>query len=457
MEEVQGLKFVSYLKESVGEDAAMKVMEALGEVPSVSVRTNPFKLPKYGYDILNEEYSKVQWNDLGYILSERPLFTLDPEFHSGAYYVQDSSAMFVGYTFRQVLKQIHKKGNKIRVLDLCAAPGGKTTDIAASLRLECGDEYILVANEVMKNRASILCENIAVWGDPNVVVTSVDPAAFAALPGYFDIIIADVPCSGEGMFRKDEDAVNQWTTEMVSVNAARQKRIVSDVWQALSSEGIFIYSTCTFNKYENDMNVSWIAEKCGAEVMKIEFNFDGPIHTKYGVSLLPGLVPGEGQYCAVLKKTGESVCLKPKKEKNVRLKENYGHLKDFFNYPVTIEEKGDILTAIPNVVSVEKGFINILRPLMSGTALGTIKGKNFVPHPDLAYSIILSDSAFTRVEIDKPTALKFLHKDAIILTDKPLGLLLICHNNIPLGFIKNLGNRTNNLLPLQRRIRMDII
>ena len=160
---------------------------------------------------------------------------MDPAFHSGAYYVQDSSSMFVGHIFRRLLE---KREGRLKVLDLCAAPGGKTTDLAASLREHCDDNFLLVSNEVMSNRCGILADNVARWGDPNIIVTNADPSAFAKLQGYFDIILTDVPCSGEGMFRKDEEAVRQWSEETVELCCARQKRILADVWPSLKGGGL---------------------------------------------------------------------------------------------------------------------------------------------------------------------------------------------------------------------------
>ena len=186
--------FRKYLEEAIGSDNALVAFSAFESPASTAVRSNPFKKG------ICPDGRPVAWNPYGRILPERPLFTLDPHFHAGGYYVQDSSSMFVGYAFRRLLEGISRpEGRPLRVLDLCAAPGGKTTDMAASLRDAFGDGFVLVANEVMKARAGILADNVALWGDPNVVVTSDDPKAFAALPGYFDIIVADVPCSGEGI------------------------------------------------------------------------------------------------------------------------------------------------------------------------------------------------------------------------------------------------------------------
>ena len=210
------------------------------DAASVSVRLNPFK----GLD--GPGGTPVPWSPYGRILESRPQFILDPLMHAGCYYVQDSSAMFVGHVFRRELQRLGCPAG-LRVLDLCAAPGGKTTDLAASLREACGDAFSLVSNEVMKARASVLCDNVALWGDPAVTVTSVDPAVIGrTLAGWFDIIVADVPCSGEGMFRKDPRAREEWSPAVVELCAARQKRILADVWPALREGGILIYSTCTY-------------------------------------------------------------------------------------------------------------------------------------------------------------------------------------------------------------------
>ena len=448
--------FKVYLEEAIGRDNALVAFSAFEQPASVAVRQNPFKKchPFDGDPVL--------WSKWGLILGERPIFTLDPHFHAGAYYVQDSSSMFVGEVFRQCLDNIKlPQGRSLRVLDLCAAPGGKTTDLAASLREKYGDDFLLVANEVMKQRAGVLASNVALWGDPNVVVTSDDPSAFASLEGFFDVIVADVPCSGEGMFRKDESAQDQWSENNVALCEGRQRRIIADMWPSLAHGGVLVYSTCTFNRLENDGNVQWIADELGAEVLceNDAFGYEGVIKTGLGYSLVPGFVKGEGQYCSAVRKVGDTSTdrdLKPvrSKAKPIALPEK---LKDCFMVEMVLKQRGETVIAVPANINDEVEFLSTrLHVLASGCAVGVVKGKDLVPDADMALSIVLKDDAYPAAEVDRQTALAFLHRDAIVLSDAPRGFVLIKYDGVPLGFVKNLGNRCNNLHPQGRRIRMDI-
>ena len=451
--------FRKYLEEAIGSDKALVAFSAFDSPASTAVRRNPFKSGQC------PEGRPVPWCRHGYILDQRPVFTLDPHFHAGAYYVQDSSSMFVGHAFRELLGKIEiPAGRPVRVLDLCAAPGGKTTDIAASLREAFGDRFILVSNEVMKARAGVLADNVALWGDPNVVVTSDDPSAFASLPGYFDIIVADVPCSGEGMFRKDEEAQKQWSEDNVALCEARQRRIVADVWSALRQDGIFVYSTCTFNRYENDGNVAWIAEELGAEMIFYSEELhsgDQVIRTQHGYSLVPGHVEGEGQYCSALRRIS-SVDIadmkirggRPSRGKELPVPKE---VESLLKADVVLRTKGETVVAVPADLAGEVMMLEQhLHVIASGCAVGVMKGKTLVPDADLALSLIFNEDAFPYADVDEKTALAFLHRDAIVLTDMPKGYVVIRYEGVPLGFVKNLGNRCNNLHPQSRRIRMDI-
>lgn len=410
--------FLSGLESLLGSGDAARAVGAMAEESSVSVRLNPFKQPEGYPPTILVGSSRVPWSPYGYVLAERPVFTMHPLFHAGSYYVQDSSAMFVGWVFRQLLERFPER--PLRVLDLCAAPGGKTTDLAASLREACGDGFLLVSNEVMRQRASILSDNVVVWGDPNVVVTSVDPKAFASLPGFFDMILADVPCSGEGMFRKDAKAVADWSPGTVALCASRQRRILADAWPSLRQGGALVYSTCTFETAENDDNLEWIAEELGGDILPPENPF-GIRTTRHGHLLIPGEVPGEGQWVgALIKNTAPS---------------GYGYS--------SLDSSLEVLRR--------------LRPLRAGVGEGTWKGKDFIPDPDWAMSISFDRSRYPEAPVDKQTALHFLHRDSIVLKDSPLGYNVITYRGVPLGFVKNLGKRCNNLHPQSRRIRMDIV
>lgn len=452
--------FRMYLEEAIGGDAALVAFSAFDEPASVSVRVNPFKagpLP---------EGRQVAWNRHGYMLEKRPVFTLDPVFHAGGYYVQDSSSMFVGHVFRALLEDVARpEGRALRVLDLCAAPGGKTTDLAASLREACGDDFILVSNEVMKARAGVLAENVALWGDPNVVVTSDDPSAFAGLTGFFDVILADVPCSGEGMFRKDEQAQKQWSEDNVALCAARQKRILADVWPSLTEGGIFIYSTCTFNRYENDLNTLWMTEELGAECItskEILSSAGGVIKTEYGYSLVPGHVEGEGQYCSAVRKTctaDRNECRRrnakaPRTGKDQFLPKG---LENLLNRNVVFRQRGETVIAVPADLASDLATLEQhLHIIASGCAVGAMKGNTLVPDADLALSMMLAEDAYPSVDVDMDVALSYLHRDAVAFPDAPHGYLIVRYMGLPLGFVKNLGNRCNSLHPQSRRIRMDI-
>lgn len=446
--------FRDSLVEIAGEDIAGKVMSALADAPSVSVRVNPRKV-KSVEELGLPVREQVPWSSHGYMLDSRPSFTLDPLFHAGAYYVQDSSAMFVGEVFRKALKLFDKE-RIVTVLDLCAAPGGKTTDIIASLREVCGGRFVLVANEVMKQRAGVLAENVARWGDPNVVVTSVDPKAFARLTGFFDIIVADVPCSGEGMFRKDAEAVDYWSEDTVALCESRQRRIVSDVWPALTGGGCFVYSTCTFNRRENDGNVQWMSQNLGAEVLDCGLDSDALYRTECGVSLFPGLVPGEGQYCALLRKSKgvDENFWRLSSVKSQLPKPMAIAISEFFEEEMTTLLKGTKVIALPDCLSLCYETLSSLRPIASGVAVGDMMAKGLIPDADLAMSYSLRSGVWPEVELNLEQSLAFLRKDPLFVPDCPQGYLLLKYRGCGLGFVKNIGSRWNSLLPNGRRIRM---
>ena len=282
-------EFINGLRETAGTERAERVLSALTQDPEISVRVNPFKL---SLDALRAHFGTlageaVPWvPEEGFYLNGRPSFTFDPLLHAGAYYVQEASSMFVGALFDKAAEGLGRCGG-LRVLDLCAAPGGKSTQLLSHL----DDTSLLVANEVVPARATVLAENIARWGCPNVAVTNSDPSAFTSLRGFFDVVVVDAPCSGEGMFRKDARAVAEWSPGNVQLCAARQRRILGDVWPALAPGGFLIYSTCTFNRSEDEDNVEWVSAELGAECLEMRHFW-------------PGEDRGEGFFAALLQKEG---------------------------------------------------------------------------------------------------------------------------------------------------------
>ena len=279
--------FVDSLRGALGADRAAAVLSALGGEPEVSVRVNPFKMSLEGlrthFGALSGD--PVPWApEEGFYLTGRPSFTLDPFFHAGAYYVQEASSMFVGLLFDRSLEELGRRSG-LHVLDLCAAPGGKTTQLLSRL----DGSSLLVANEVVPSRATVLSDNVARWGCSNAAVTSSDPSAIGRLKHFFDVAVVDAPCSGEGMFRKDARAAAEWSPDTVRLCAARQRRIVSDMWPSLRPEGFLIYSTCTFNRSENEENVAWICESLGADLCEMRHFY-------------PGEDRGEGFFAARLRK-----------------------------------------------------------------------------------------------------------------------------------------------------------
>ena len=451
MSEVPHKAFWDRLQSAVGRENACLFRDALMLPPSVSVRLHPFKRPSG--EPLFPSSRPVPWSEEGRMLPERPVFTLDPAFHAGAYYVQDSSSMAVGEVLRRCLPLLSEIDRPLRVLDACAAPGGKTTDAAASLRKVLGDRFLLVANEVVRQRASVLKDNVAVWGDPCVSVTGCMPAVFGErLEGFFDLIITDVPCSGEGMFRKEEEAVRGWSPERVRADAALQRKIVSDLWPSLREGGVLVYSTCTLNTEENGDNVAWIASALGAEMITPELPYPEAMAFGGGYLFIPGRTEGEGQFVAALRKTAPAAPFRlPKRPRSVASLPS-----GLLSVPCTVFPGRDTLAAVPERVASETEALMPLKPLSAGTQAGVFKGKDFVPSADLALSLLLSPGAFPFVDLDRETALPFLHRDAISLPGAPKGIVCVRWKGLSLGFVKNLGLRCNNLHPKDRRIRMDI-
>lgn len=425
--------------------------------PQVSVRVNPLKgvAVPVGADT-------VEWCPCGFYLPERKAFTFDPALHQGLYYPQDASSMIAG-----TVAAMLAAGRPVRYLDACAAPGGKTTAAASVLP----EGSLLVANEYVPARAAVLAENVAKWGRPDVVVTRGDTSRMRRLPGFFDIVAADVPCSGEGMMRKDAVAVEQWTPALVDECAARQREIVENLWEALRPGGYMIYSTCTFNRIENEDMLDFIISSLGGESVDLQLE-------KLGSGICRGITPdapacarfmphrlrGEGLFVGVVRKPdgpaprSHSV----KKAGPAAVDRNLkalaatarGWLTDPDSFVVEPAPNGQSLRAVPQgMVSDLRVLESVLDVVSAGVELATVKGRDLIPSQALAVSSALRADAFPRCEVGYPQAIAFLRRESVTLPDGlPRGIVLLTFGDRPLGFVKNLGNRANNLYPAAWRI-----
>ena len=448
-------EFVERTRQLLGDDGWGELSAALRQEVSVSIRVNPLKCGSVPERIL-----PVSWCEGGVYLGCRPAFTFDPLFHAGCYYVQEASSMFLDRVIRQYVT------SPSVMLDLCAAPGGKSTLARAALP----EGSLLVANEVMRNRSQVLAENLVKWGHPDVVVTNNDPADFAGLGPVFDVILTDVPCSGEGMFRKDETAVAEWSTDNVDLCWKRQRRIVADIWPCLKEGGILIYSTCTYNREENEDNVAWIAGELGAEVLSVDVDSDWRITGNLAgydfpvYRFLPHKTMGEGLFMAVLRKTSEEDSVfRHDRRKDKAKKTSRNPLKISREMESWIQRKECFLLTVEDTRAVAfpaayqsmyERLKSCLKVLHAGVALGEWKGKDWQPDHSLAMSAVLDRTVFPCAELAYEQAVAYLRKEAIVLpAGMPRGYVLVTYRSHPLGFVKNVGNRANNLYPQDWRIR----
>ena len=411
--------------------------------PSVAVRVND----AHGTTAPNGT-RQVPWCDHGFYLNDRPAFTFDPDWHAGRYYVQDASSMFISHVIKNLIHE------PVRYLDLCAAPGGKTT--AALQALPAGS--LVVANEIVPPRARVLADNMIRWGNPHGVVTSNAPAHLGKLTHFFDVIATDVPCSGEGMMRKDDEAVAQWSPALVEQCAERQRGILTDAWNALRPGGLLIYSTCTYNRQENEEIADFIVNELEAISLEMPVDPSWNIHPSIGSDchcyrFMPHRVDGEGLFMAVFRKDGDA----PRQDirlkgKNTKKCDEIG--KNWLAHPdnFVIELQGDLYVATPfvwrNEVAALRALLNVLH---AGLELATVMGRKTMPHHALAMSSARTSEAFPICEVDYPTALRYLRGESITV-DGQRGYVLIAHEGAVLGFANNLGNRANNLYPKPQRI-----
>lgn len=429
---------------------------ALQEPAPVSIRFHSHKKPASGPADAGVG-QPVPWHPRGYYLPERPVFTLDPLLHAGAYYVQEASSMFV----YEATRQTTDFSQPLKVLDLCAAPGGKSTLLADLL----GPDSLLVANEVIQSRVGILRENLERWGLPNIAVVSADVEAFGELSGWFDLVLADAPCSGEGLFRKDADARDEWSPAHVGLCAARQRRILAAAVETLAPGGVLLYSTCTYNRQENEENVAWLRAEFGLQSIALDLPQSwGIVENDRQYHFYPHRLRGEGFFLAALRKNEAPAprlslptsfrSLKPLPKAQLPEMQKWMGQSADFRYFLT--PAGDVL-ALP--AALEAHYLLLDKHLKNkwfGVRVGQFKGKDFAPDHALALSTAVSEE-LPRIDLSKEQALLFLKKETFDLPpEAPKGWALAAYRGLALGWIKVLPNRMNNYLPAERRIRMEV-
>ena len=495
-------EFIDYTSSLFGEERWKNYLASFKESVPVSVRLNPFKcrptrpLPPPSpverepecskdslfkgdiYDFIGDDCDRigslstgegggrgrtpVPWCRNAYYLSERPNFTLDPLLHAGVYYVQEAGSMFLDEVLRTLSGSLPtgEGGGRGRscALDLCAAPGGKSTLLRAALPDDC----VLYSNEPDRRRANILMENMQKQGHPNVIVTNNYAIDYQKSGLMFDLIVCDVPCSGEGMFRKDHDSIGEWSLQNVMKCASLQRSIIEDIWPCLNEGGVMVYSTCTFNLHEDEENVKWICETLGAELIPIEvreeWNITGSLlkgWDKPVYRFIPGTTKGEGLFMAVMRKKEARPLPPPSPVEREPECERKSTIKG--------KTEGINESARGRIGSLSTGEgggrgrtrrSSLLRVLSDGHPVGTQKGKNIIPAHAEALLINLPKDKYPFAELTKEDALKYLHHEAIVLdADVPKGFVIVTYQGHPLGFVKNIGNRANNLYPQEWKIR----
>lgn len=377
---------------------------------------------------------KVGHCDSGYFLPERPIFSLDPLWHCGAYYVQEASSMYLEQVFR------HYVSGKVRILDLSAAPGGKSTHLANLM--EKGS--LLVSNEIMPARAAILLENMQRWGCPSTVLTNNSPGDFAFLNGFFDVLLCDMPCSGEGMFRKEPEALRQWSMQFVKSCARKQRQIISEIWDCLREDGLLIYSTCTFNPYENEENIEWIASTFGAEILESRHFY---FHD----------TSGEGFFIAALRKSSSAPLfrmrnVKPKKTLNSPLSHYLRESEAYRNLLVA----GNIC-AVPLEYADEIAMmVDNLRVISAGVPLCAADDPKQIPLPAFALFKAFDRAKCQIYNVRNDEALAYLKGECLQMPGLEKGKVAVCFGSLPLGWAANIGSRANNLYPKNWRIKINI-
>ncbi len=443
--------FIASIKEKLG-DESEAFLSALDEISPTSIRLNSIKSPPGFFETDTE---KVPWNTEGRYLKERPIFTLDPLFHGGAYYVQEASSMFLKHIFNETVNRY----DPIYVLDMCAAPGGKSTLMADLL----GEDDLLVVNDVIRTRVTILKENLQKWGFENIIFCNQDPETFADLEGFFDVVLVDAPCSGEGLFRKDKGAVNEWSAHNVKLCSLRQQRVLSAAGLLVKPGGVLIYATCTYNSLENDNNVDWMCRTLEFEKIDVAVPEEWQIQkTSSGYQFYPHKIRGEGFYISALRQKGNQqkfvkarVKLQNLSFKQRDIIEPWIKADVFDDFDYFLKNDGAVIALRKSLSAAYGSVFKAIFKRSSGFEIGVIKGQDLVPSHAFAFSNLINENV-TFENLDRENALKFLKKESFVLNTKTDGWIHIKHQNIGLGFVKKIGDRVNNYLPTEWRIRMEI-
>lgn len=441
-------EFVARVRTELGTEVDALFAALEGESP-VSVRWNPYKT------ILPPSGEEVPWNRYGRYLPERPYFTADPMFHAGTYYVQEASSMFVEHLLRSAMEP-----EGARILDMCAAPGGKST-LYATL---AGAEGLVVANEVVRSRAATLADNIRKWGIGNVLVSNNDPSHFAGLPEWFDVVAVDAPCSGEGMFRKSEEARREWSEGAGEMCAARQRRILADAWEALRPGGIMIYSTCTFNRAEDEDNVAWLAENFDCE----DAGADVPAEWNIAISEAEGIrcfrfwphrTKGEGFFAAAIRKCGQKGrTVRPKARRTIftdLTRKETAEAARWTGQPelMRFARIGDTVYGYYDINYADIRCIGeYLNVIYSGVCMGQLFNGSLKPDHSLAMFHDMYPYAATTSALPIESAIRYLAKEELTADMFAEGMNIVTFQGHALGWAKRIGRRVNNLYPKQLAI-----
>lgn len=474
--------FAEEIRKVDGIDAEA-LLKALDTEASVAIRFNNRKAIA-GMEDIYPDMRIVDWCRDGRYLDRRPVFTLNPLLHAGVFYVQDASSMIYQQIMERIIEKMGDKSTPVTLLDFCAAPGGKTTAMINALP----DGSVVVANEFVPARGKVLRENLEKWGYPNLITTGAASADYSGLPEIFDIIAVDAPCSGEGMMRKDETARSQWSDELVNECATLQREILSDIAGALRPGGYLIYSTCTFNLREDELNSRYIRETLGLQPVAIsELDLRGI--DKAAAALLPGeeslrfmphLTEGEGLYVSIFRKPGEftpylndapsGITHKSRQKARTKGKAkkdaeglNEMQCKELQNWfdpslEMNFELNGHLVTALPSnsIGALDTLRNNGVRITGAGLPAAELKGRDIIPDSRITLSSAANLEAFPTVDLSEEDAMKYLRRDTLSLPEgTPKGYVAVSYKKIPLGLMKNIGSRANNLFPSPWRVRIN--